>query len=240
MELDSTAEYQDLETEEGSYRSVSLMAVLALVLGLLSPLAFAHALLWTVPIVGAALAVAAIARIDRSSGELVGRKAAVAGLALALIAGMGAVTYTIARPLWLARRADQLAQRFLDLLAAGEAREAHQLWARPQFRFLPGGNLEELYAEHPQAQKDYESFVERPNIKDLLALGREAQIEHEKTRHTYRDEVVEYLMAFYRVRGTTPDGEIDKRIKLIIERAMQEDKQERWRVSGEEEVFEEQ
>jgi hypothetical protein len=238
MELDSTAEYQDLETEEGSYHSVSLMAVAALALGLLSPLAFAHPLLWIVPIGGAALAAAAILRIDRSNGELIGRKAAVAGLALSLVAGIGAATYAIARPMWLARRADQVCQRFLDLLAAGDSRGAHQIWAAPQFRFLPGGGLEELYAENPQAENDYQSFIKRPNIKDILALGEHARIEHEKTQLTGSDEQQDYLMAYYRLRGETSEGEIDKQIRLIIERTVQEDKPERWRVSWEEEVKE--
>ena len=88
MELDAPAEYRDLETADGSYHSVSSVAVVALVVGILSPLAFAHVLLWSLPLVGVAVSLAALVQIDRSDGVLIGRKAAIVGLVLSLIAGL--------------------------------------------------------------------------------------------------------------------------------------------------------
>ena len=80
MELDAPAEYQDLESPAGAYHSVSALAIIALVVGLLSPLAFAHELLWALPLTAIALSIVAIVRIDRSEGLLIGRWAAVLGL----------------------------------------------------------------------------------------------------------------------------------------------------------------
>ena len=236
MELDAPAEYQDLESPQAPYHSVSALAIFALVMGLLSPLAFAHELLWALPLTGIAIAVVAIARIDRSEGALVGRRAAVLGLAISLVCGLGAITQAATRRLWLAHRAERMAERFVDLLREGKSREAHQLWTRPQLRLLPGGDLEALYAANPAATKDYELFLDRDVIKDLLSLIDEAEVEHQKTRLTFSERHRDYLMVFYRLHGPTTTGQIDKQIKFVIEYATDEEGQSQWRVFSDEPV----
>ena len=204
MDLDAPAEYQDLESADDSYHSVSMLAVVALVLGLLSPLAFAHELLWAMPIVGAGLAAIAIFRIDRSDGGLIGRKAAVAGLALSLLCGLGAATHAVTRRLWLTHRARQLSDRFLDLLREGNARPAHRLNTRPQFRYAAETDPEKFYAENPEAAKEYDSFVNREIVKDLLTLGQRAELGHQSTRLISSDPQNDYLMVYYHLAGPRP------------------------------------
>jgi hypothetical protein len=238
MELDAPAEYQDLESPQAPYHSVSVLAIFALVMGFLSPLAFVHELLWALPLAGIAISVVAIARIDRSEGALVGRRAAVLGLAISIFCGLGAITQAATRRLWLAYRAERMAERFVDLLREGKSREAHQLWTRPQLRLLPGGDLEALYAANPAATKDYAGFLEREVIKDLLSLRDEAEVEHEKTRLTFSDPHRDYLMVFYRLHGPTTAGQIDKQIKFVIEYATDEEGQAQWRVYSDEAVVE--
>jgi hypothetical protein len=227
-----------LESPAVAYHSVSVLAILALVVGLLSPLAFAHELLWALPLAGIALSVAAILRIDRSDGLLGGRAAAVMGLALSLFCGAGAITQAATRRLWLAYRAERMAERFVELLREGKSREAHQLWARPQLRLLPGSDLEELYKANSGAVKDYEGFLEREVIRDLLSLTDEAEVEHLRTRLTFSDYYRDYLMVFYRLHGPTKTGPIDKEVKFVIEHAKDEEGQERWRVYSDEPVVE--
>jgi len=238
MELDTSAEYHDLESPAGAYHSVSALAVIALVIGLLSPLAFAHELLWSLPLAGIALAVVAIVRIDRSDGMLVGRWAAVFGLAISLFCAAGAITQATTRRLWLAYRADRMTERFVELLREGKSREAHQLWTRPQFRLVPGGDLEELYKANTAAAKEYEGFLKREVVHDLLSLTDEAQVDHVSTRLTFSDHYHDYLMVFYRIHGPTKTGQIDKEVKFVIEHAKDDNGQEQWRVYSDEPVVE--
>ena len=73
--------------DELPYRSVSSLAVLSLVLGLLSVTALTSPGAWLVPLPAALCAVWALHRIRQRPDELLGRKAALAGLALALSFG---------------------------------------------------------------------------------------------------------------------------------------------------------
>jgi hypothetical protein len=69
------------------YRGVSGLAIAALVLGLLSPVAFVAPLLWSVPIFAIGFAWAAMHRIKAGGGELVGGNMALLGLLLAVLSG---------------------------------------------------------------------------------------------------------------------------------------------------------
>jgi hypothetical protein len=231
MELEAP-EYQDLELADAEYRSLSVLAIAALVIGLLSPLAFAHPLWWGLPIAGIGLAIGAIFRIDRSDGALGGRKAAIIGLVLSLICGLGAISKAASRRVWLEHRANQVADRFLELLRDGKTYEAHQLWTRPQYRFPAGSDFEKLYADSPGAEKDYKDFVKREIISDLLALGNRAQVERLQTRVTVSKPDLDYLIVNYHISGPTRSGNIDKEIGLVIERVVEDDATDRWRVYG--------
>jgi hypothetical protein len=237
MDLDAPSQYQDLESADLAYHSVSALAVVALVVGLLSPLAFVHPLLWTLPIAGVAVACVAIARIDRSDGLLIGRKAAIVGLAVSLFCGLGAVTQATTRRLWLAYRAERLTDRFLELLREGKTYEAHQLWARPQFRVPAGSDYEALYADSPAAKEDYESFLKRDVIAQLVALGDQAKLEHKATELT-SSSPGDYLSVFYHLSGPTDDGEIDQDIRFYVERLEEEQTGVQWRVIADEVVVE--
>ena len=238
MDLDAPVEYQDLETADAGYHSVSALAVVALVIGLLSPLAFVHPLLWTLPIAGCALAGVAMLRIDRSQGALIGRKAAIIGLALSIFCALGAVTQAATRRLWLAHRAERMADRLIELLSEGKSYEAHQLWARPQFRFPPGSDYQALYTDHPGATKDHEEFLNREVIRDLLTLGEHADVEHQKTELTYSGPEGDYLMVYYHLAGPGENGPIAKDIKFVVEHLVGDATGERWRVFADEVVHE--
>src|SRR3972149_9773342 len=67
------------DTEVVRYRAVSGLAVGVLVIALFSPIALAHPVLWTVPVIGIVTCVLALMRIGRETPPLIGRKAAPAG-----------------------------------------------------------------------------------------------------------------------------------------------------------------
>jgi hypothetical protein len=90
-ELRSAAEdeFED-EDQFEDYRSLSGLAVAALVVGLLSPVAFAAPPLLVVPILGVVLGLLAVRRIRRESEYYTGTALAVAGVLLALVSATSA------------------------------------------------------------------------------------------------------------------------------------------------------
>jgi hypothetical protein len=103
-----------IETGEGDYAAVSRLAVAALGMGLAAATALVGPAFLGVPLLGIALAVAALADIRRAGGLKVGRLAALAGLALSV--GFGAQAATgLGVSRWLgAQRAEEAARLFLE------------------------------------------------------------------------------------------------------------------------------
>ena len=70
--------------EEPAISNISALSVVSLLLGLAAPLSLAAPLLWAIPLFGAAVAIVTMRRIASSDGTLIGRRAAVIGLALSV------------------------------------------------------------------------------------------------------------------------------------------------------------
>ncbi|MGI9177168.1 MAG: hypothetical protein ACR2IT_04850 [Pirellulales bacterium] len=106
------------------YQPVSPLAVAALVGGVCSALALATRFAWVVPIVGAALALAALADIGRPGAVKAGRLLALAGLALSLGFGAQAVTTAIVDRWIVSHRAVTAAATWIDAVRTGRPAEA--------------------------------------------------------------------------------------------------------------------
>src|SRR5689334_16992757 len=109
------------------YRSISSLAVLALLFGLAAPLALVNPLLLAVPLAAVVLALFALRQIAANIEILSGR-----GLALtALFLGVAILFYTpvrlYSRYEVLKGTARELAETYLKLLQQGKFEEAHQL-----------------------------------------------------------------------------------------------------------------
>ena len=74
------------------YRSISSLAIVGLLFGLLSPLALVDPVGWLVPFTAIVVCVAAILRIRCRAASMMGRKAAFCGLFLAVLSAAAAVT----------------------------------------------------------------------------------------------------------------------------------------------------
>ncbi len=116
--------------ELGQYQSLSTSAVVALVLGLLSPIAFFSPLLLVMPLLALGVALWALARIKGSGGGLLGTRLAYCGLALAIVCGVASVARSQIRVELLRRQASETAERWLSLLAQGQAEETLALMTR--------------------------------------------------------------------------------------------------------------
>ncbi len=119
--------------ELGQYRSLSTLAVVALVLGICSLVAFTSPLLIVVPLSAGASGLLALQGIAASEGGLTGGRLARCGLALAVFFAVGSLTRTkvheailrgqadrVAR-LWLAKAADGRTEGMLEWMAQAAA-----------------------------------------------------------------------------------------------------------------------
>ena len=105
------------------YRPVSAAAVAAAALGLASAVALVSPVLWVLPLVGVAVALAALADVGQPNAAKAGR------LGLSLGFGAQAVT-TAAATEWLARGRAEAAVRFwLDAIASGRLDDARSMCA---------------------------------------------------------------------------------------------------------------
>ncbi len=113
--------------ELGTYCSLSAMAVVALVVGLLSPLVFVSPLLLVVPLAAIGAGILALRRIASSGGGLTGAGLARAGIALAIVCGGASLTREWVRDQIFCRQADAVAERWLSALSTDSPSKAIEL-----------------------------------------------------------------------------------------------------------------
>ena len=167
----STTGRDETIAQTSEYQSVSTFAIVALLVGLASGLAFIHPMLWTIPVLAVALSGVALYRIAHSDGEQVGRKLALAGLVAALVLGSAAASKRFVFQWAVQRDARAFALLWFDLLAEGEPHKAHQLANSPLARQRLDSDLWEHYRNTPEARKSLHDFVEQPLARILLEVG---------------------------------------------------------------------
>ncbi len=79
----------------GGYRSISPLAVAALVFGVLSPLTFIHWGMFVIPLAAVFLAVSALLRIERGAGTVRGGYLAFSGIGSAVVLSLGFYIYSV-------------------------------------------------------------------------------------------------------------------------------------------------
>ena len=125
---------EGFEAEQVPYRSVSKLAVAALVLGFLSLLALIDPLLWTVPVVAIVLCWLALRSIARSDFVLTGRWCALCGLGLAMMFGVAAPAKWIIYRQMIRQEARQFADEWWQHIKQDAPERAFQLTERPTMR----------------------------------------------------------------------------------------------------------
>jgi hypothetical protein len=231
---DSLPEHPDRDLID--YRPISGWGLAALLIGLASGLALVHPLLMCVPIAGIVVALVALRRIERSPVKLVGRKAALVGLAFSVIYGVAAPVRLKTREHWLATRAQRLADEFLDDLRSGKTDEAFELCLR---------SVEKLRAHELQRTPDQKTddepqdsrkiFYSELPVAKILALGARAERTRLHTEVLPSDGPRQPVGVHYEIRdgGSSEVSPIE--VLFYIEEIVDGDDVERWwisRVSG--------
>ena len=150
------------------YQPVSPLAVAALVAGCASALAVITRFAWAVPLVGIALAAAALADVARPEARKAGRLAALAALALSMGFGAQAVTGQLVDRWITASRAKAAARAWIDAVREGRTSEALGLSAAtvlPPSSLPPDLEHEELESERLRR------FSELPAVKAVAGCA---------------------------------------------------------------------
>jgi len=197
--------------EAGGYRPVSRLAVAALVAGVVSSLALTTPLLWILPLVGVAVAAAALADVARPGAEKAGRAAALAGLALAAGFGMQAVA-SKAVAHWLTRsRVVAVANAWLDAVVEGRLADARSMLGPDVLPPAdPFGHVGHAGHDHAAGE---EAVADLPSVKALRRCGAGAR---RTVACTGRDEEMnERWMARLRLEPCADGAPVEISLQLV-------------------------
>ncbi|MGA2796509.1 MAG: hypothetical protein ABSE63_02910 [Thermoguttaceae bacterium] len=180
---------EQTDEQVAEYRSISGWAVAGLVMGLLSPLALADPLLWAVPIIAGMVCIRAFGQIKQKAPAMIGRKAALAGLWLAVFSLTAAYSDWFYFRWRIREEARQAALFWFELLAKDRPELAFQLTLLPRQRHALDDRIWEFYVDSENSKikwfTEFKKYIapgkteESPNlVRTLLALGDSAEVRY--------------------------------------------------------------
>jgi hypothetical protein len=212
------------------YRSLSVLAIISLVIGLIAPLAIAAPFLLVVPFVGIAVSLLALRRIAVSEGVLAGRWAATAGLVLSVASAVLPISHDLVQRMIRVHQAEEFGRSWVAMVTAGNLEQAFHLTvdaSRGTPPAEPGA---------PPKPNPYQAFLDQPIIKSLQAAGADADIRVRDTLEyqaaTYRNITVRQLYAVTPASATPAVGSQPIEFVLSIQRStLPRDSMSRWMVT---------
>jgi hypothetical protein len=172
----STTESEGLQR----YRSLSGLAVLALLLGLLSVTALAHPAAWIIPLAAVVCGLIAGRRIATRSDTLMGASLANLGLILGLFfLSWAPVSFFTDR--WLIHReARRFGQEWLAAVFQGDLSRAYQATLPVRERQPEGTSLGEYYENNPLPRAERDAYFNDGIPRQLASLGSEGDFVFEQ------------------------------------------------------------
>jgi len=197
------------------YRALSSLAMLALLAGLLSPLAMFAPSLWLAPLAAVILAGLALWRIARRAPDLIGRAAALTGLMLGVAFLVAAPVDEMVYRYCLRQQAREFAAMWIDAVRHGEVYKAHHLMVDPKHRQSLESKLADFYVANETWRRSLNYFRNEPVMRTLFRLGQDAQIRFYETRAEGHSDVFDYVQQIYAVTYY-PDEEKKKPKSFFI------------------------
>jgi hypothetical protein len=186
----------DVPADEIQYRSMSGLAVIGFLLGLLSLLALVAPVFWVIPLAAIAVATVALGTIRNDSNKG-GAWLAKAGLVVALCVGLWAVSYHFGKDWYLFHHAKKFADQWFEVVQSGNLQEAHQLHLVYLNR-CDKDKLDEYYANSEIELEDSPAifFTEEP-LDEFIRHADEGKLEYvgRKAHSTFK--TAHYLTLTY-------------------------------------------
>jgi hypothetical protein len=177
-DVDATTPKTDLGSNPASsgseeiveYRTLSLLAIVSLLMGLISLLSLFAPLLLGISFFGAAVSILALRRITASDGLLAGRGVALVGLALC-VASVGVVWgRAFATRQLLTHQANEFALEWFDLLRSGQPERAFE-WTTASLR-TPSSALPAVSPGRSGGTSEaLERFQKDPVVRAIVKVG---------------------------------------------------------------------
>jgi hypothetical protein len=187
-----TAELQE-------YRALSASALVGLFLSFLSLAAFAHPVLWSLPVVAALVNLGALARMRSQAPRLVGRGVALTGLALSLMIGAAASSQYLVTEARIRYEMRQMAQLWFDAVRHRQYEPALELLLEPWKRQPPGEDLQVYYRDDPRASEAKLAFANGELVRAIAAVGEDAQIRCVETQVHHLNQFKERIGSIWAV-----------------------------------------
>ncbi len=222
--------HQDDQVDE--YRALSSSAVIGLILGLLAPVAVVDPWLLAVPLSGILCNALALRQISRNAPTLLGRKAALAGLAFSIFFLTVAPTHRFVHRRLVRDEGRRFAAAWFEMLADGQPHKANQLTIHPQFRQPLDERLWDFYGEGPRWRAKLEGYVADPLIRTLLELGKDARVRYYKTSGQTHDAQLDEVAQIYAVTYDDAGGKKTFFVGVELQRHRLESGQANWQVAS--------
>ncbi len=205
-----------IENEIPSYRAVSRLAILSLLLGIMTVLTFASP--WFALTGLAAIVVGALANraIKRRNDVLTGTRLAQIGIAMGLIFSLSALTIGFVQGLKIKQSAAIFSREYAEVLKKGDL--ANSLW----FRLDPEGR------KHTDPQKYLleiqSSSASNPDVIEMYlgglqrleqATGGKADIHYLQMESHGLDGITPYAFAAFEVHGKNAEGKEQESFALV-------------------------
>jgi hypothetical protein len=216
--------------ELAEYHPVAWQAVLGLLFGLFAALAMVDPLLWSIPILGILVNVAALRRIRAAAPAVAGRKMALAGFLLSLLFLSAAVGDWWVYRRMVAQEAQQFTALWFRYVTQEQPEKACQLTMAPQARRPLDDQLWAYYRNNPQAREQLESYVKIPLVRTLLALGPKARVRFHGTAGQSRDNLNDQVEQIYVVTYEEDNEKISFFVLVRALRAKQREGGAQWRI----------
>jgi hypothetical protein len=213
------------------YRSISSLAILALVLGIASSLALVNPLLLALPLATIALSLFALRQIAANPDIFSGRGMTLAALFLAIFFLVFAPARLWMRFQVIRGHAEELATTFLDLLQHGKLHEAHQLANIKYISPSPDDTMDPTFDPKKLTLADFAKFQDTETIKNIKAIDSKFTYEAEGVEPSKGASDADVLVLRYKI---TPDPATKKppfRVWITIVRIRQEKGTPTWKLT---------
>jgi len=213
--------FDTADQEVVRYRAISSLAMIALLAGLLSPLAMLATSLWLVPLTAVVIAGLALWRIASRAPELIGRPAALVGLMLGVAFLIASPVDDIVYRYCLRRQAREFAGMWIDAIRHKELYKAHHLTVDPKHRLPLESKLADFYDQNETWHRSLNTFRNEATIRTLYRLGEDANIRFYETAAEGHEDVFDFVKQIYAV--SFPDEHKKPKsffISLLLQRSV--------------------
>jgi positive regulator of sigma E activity len=214
-QMSDVAENRDALENVDEYRSLSVGAVVVLVLALFSFVALISPLLWFFPVVAIVVGAAVLGSLARHP-EKSGRGTVVFAMTLAIFFGSWAPARHFSRQWHLYGEARVMADEWLDLICKKRLRAAHQLHLRPVRRLEAGQSIDDYYESNTMAQNGMRMLYENQPLSVIIAQEEDPTFEFVAPITHRHDGREDSMILRYIVHYEADDQPVDLPIDVVV------------------------